>query len=73
MALSVARFLKLDQKQLQKLAGVQKCKSCGVPLQETITGARKTAKGYVCSDCYFKEFSEEVERHPICVPRMHRG
>jgi hypothetical protein len=26
-----------------------------------------------CSDCYFQTMSDDLERHPICVPRMHRG
>jgi hypothetical protein len=50
-----------------------KCARCGVSLHETTTGCRKVKGGCVCSDCYFKDLSEEVEKHPIGVPRMHRG
>lgn len=56
-----------------ELAGIQRCASCGVPLQETITGNRPTDDGHVCSDCYFKMLSEEVDRHPILMPGIVRG
>jgi len=29
-------------------------------------------KKAVCSDCYFDAFGEEIEKHPIFMPRMHR-
>ena len=50
-----------------------KCASCGIALQESITGCRGTYKGYVCSDCYYDMMGEAVEAQPIGVPRMHRG
>ena len=73
MAMTVDAFLDLDRDAIVKLASLQKCRSCHRPLQETITGCRKTRRGYLCSDCYFKELGEGVERHPIGIPRMHRG
>lgn len=24
-------------------------------------------------DCYYSEFSQELDKHPIGIPRMHRG
>lgn len=24
-------------------------------------------------DCYYSEFSKELDKHPIGIPRMHRG
>ncbi len=30
-------------------------------------------KKLVCSDCYFDAFGEEIEKHPIGIPRMHRS
>lgn len=56
-----------------KPAGVQYCVKCKVPLQETVTGNRKTDEGHVCSDCYFKTISDELDQHPIFMPRASRG
>jgi CRISPR/Cas system-associated protein Cas10 (large subunit of type III CRISPR-Cas system) len=56
-----------------KLPGVQRCAVCKVPLQETLTGNRITDKGHVCSDCYFRAMSDELEKHPIVMPRTVRG
>lgn len=58
---------------LKTLPGVQKCTSCGTPLQETVTGNRKTHRGHVCADCYFEMLGEEVERRPVFMPRSVRG
>ncbi len=55
------------------LAGVQRCVECKVPLQETVTGNRKTDKGHMCSDCYFQMLSDELDKHPIFMPRAIRG
>ena len=52
---------------------VQRCVKCEVPLQETVTGNRKTDEGHVCSDCYFRMLSDELEQHPVFVPRTSRG
>ena len=45
------------------------CVQCTTRLQETVTGSRVTAKGNVCSDCYFEAWGEVVEQHPISSPR----
>lgn len=50
-------------------AGVAKCECCGVPLQESITGNRDG----LCSDCYFEDFGEELDAHPISALRVSRG
>jgi ribosomal protein L34E len=54
------------------LPGIQRCAICDVPLQETITGNRKIDEGHVCSDCYFKLIGEELDEHPIAMPRTSR-
>ncbi|WP_166145859.1 hypothetical protein [Methylosinus sp. RM1] len=54
-------------------AGLETCVSCGIPLQESITGNRHCAEGFVCSDCYFDDFGEELDRHPIATLRVVRG
>ncbi|MCW2244920.1 hypothetical protein M2352_000511 [Azospirillum fermentarium] len=65
-----------DQKALndkQPTPGVKGCGTCGVPLQESITGCRKCGDKYVCSDCYFEAFGEVLEAHPIGAFRVLRG
>jgi hypothetical protein len=50
--------------------GVATCRCCGIPLQESVTGNRPDQK---CSDCYFDEFGDELDQHPIAVLRVTRG
>ena len=49
------------------------CCGCGVMLQETITGRRKTPKGEACSDCYYESLGELVETHPIVSAGIRRS
>jgi protein-arginine kinase activator protein McsA len=51
----------------------QKCRSCNVTLQETITGKRKTRAGFVCSDCYYEQIGAEIDQHPIGSGGFRRG
>ncbi|MBI4027618.1 MAG: hypothetical protein HY360_21710 [Verrucomicrobia bacterium] len=51
----------------------QKCSGCGIMLQETITGKRQTPGGYACSDCYYEQLGEEIERRPIASAGIRRG
>jgi hypothetical protein len=51
----------------------QKCFHCQVPLQETLTGKRKTSDGFVCSDCYYDELGAEIERRPLGSAGVRRG
>lgn len=48
---------------------VSTCANCGIWLQDSVTGSHDTDKGPVCSDCYFKEWGDMVEKHPISSPR----
>jgi hypothetical protein len=80
MALTVTEFrkiLKTDQEKLSKREvpdGTIACDSCGVPLQESITGNRPLADGtHRCSDCYYDEMGKEIDDHPIFMPRIRRG
>jgi hypothetical protein len=73
MPITGTELLKMTESQLLELFQPTKCFACGVTLHESTTGCRKVSEGCVCSDCYFKAFSDELESHPICVPRMHRG
>ena len=50
--------------------GVAVCNSCNTPLMETKTGNRRLGDGtHVCSDCYFHDWGNEIESHPIVPPR----
>ena len=51
----------------------QRCISCGVVIQTNITGINKSPKGMVCDDCYYQEWGEEIEKHPVGHPHIHRG
>ena len=51
----------------------QKCCSCQVVLQETITGKRKTSGGFACSDCYYEQLGNEIEQYPIGAGGVRRG
>lgn|SRR5579862_634324 len=83
MALTFEQFqaaLEADRQKLRRKeapAGVAACAICDVPLQESITGNRvihcdETIE-HVCSDCYFEKWGEEIDHHPIAMPRRTRG
>jgi DNA-directed RNA polymerase subunit RPC12/RpoP len=63
---------KMKNEEFRK-SGAQRCAECGVALQETITGNRKTDKGNVCSDCYFHLLGKELDENQIFMPRTVRG
>ena len=69
MSYSFEEFAKLTDEELRKLSSLAQCAACGVPLQESVTGNRKTSKGFVCSDCYYRELGEAIYEHPIGIPR----
>jgi hypothetical protein len=52
---------------------LNRCACCNVVLRESVTGIRKTPDGCVCSDCYWRELSDEIERLPAMPPRMDGG
>jgi hypothetical protein len=63
-----------DRSKLATLGGDQQhCCQCGVLLQETITGKRKTPDGEACSDCYYEQLGDLVEQHPVVSGRVRRG
>ena len=63
-----------DPKLLEQLRKTQPhCPYCGVALQETITGKRRTPKGDACSDCYYGLLGEAIEEHPIASGGSRRG
>ncbi len=76
MPLNVATFLTVVDRDKELLnhnqapAGVVTCNKCGIPLQESVTGNRPNG---TCSDCYFEDFGEELDKHPIALLRVTRG
>jgi hypothetical protein len=73
MPISGIDLLAMTESELTELFQPTKCLICGETLHESTTGCRPIEGGCACSDCYFEAFSKELEQHPICVPRMHRG
>jgi hypothetical protein len=49
------------------------CAYCGIVLQEAITGNRKAPRGRACSDCYYEQIGEGIERHPVTTGKVRRG
>lgn len=43
------------------------CASCHEKL-DMWSGRHQSAKGILCHTCYYTEFGEEVEQHPIGAP-----
>lgn len=57
-----------------KTAAGLTCATCGVPLQESVTGMRQRRDGKCdCSDCYFEAVSAEIDKRPIGAARRPRG
>ena len=73
MLISAKQFLAERASRKKELSGAQRCASCNVALQETITGCRPSEKGMVCSDCYFDAIGAELDNHPIFMPRSIHG
>ena len=73
MAIALTELIK-NPKRVDELVQFQStCAYCGIPLQETITGNRKTPKGRACSDCYYEQIGEGIEQHPIVSGKVRRG
>jgi hypothetical protein len=62
-----------DPSLIERSLKCERCCTCGLELQETITGKRKMPNGYACSDCYYAELGEEIERHPLASAGIRRG
>ena len=55
-------------------AGVEICRSCETPLQESRTGCYQCADGsHVCNRCYYRALGEEIDNHPVGAARPVRG
>lgn len=47
----------------------EKCTSCGIILQECVTGNRNGQ----CSDCYYEDIGKAIDEQPIAAPMVLRG
>jgi hypothetical protein len=71
--MSIKELTQLEDAELLALCQPTACSVCGVKLHESKTGMRRIAGRCVCSDCYFNAFGDELDAHPIGIPRSHRG
>jgi predicted RNA-binding Zn-ribbon protein involved in translation (DUF1610 family) len=73
MAITVEQVLK-DRGLLDSLDALSlTCPHCGVAIQETITGKRRTPQGFACSECYYEQLGAEVAQYPILTGGVRRG
>ena len=69
MTITGTELLSMTVEELLDRYQPSKCAKCNVTLHESTTGCRFIGGDCVCSDCYFHSMSDELDRHPICVPR----
>jgi hypothetical protein len=70
MAIALAQYLAEASRRDSDKGSIEQCIVCGVPLQEAINGYRKVGggTGAECSDCYFSDISDLIDKHPIGKP-----
>ena len=73
MPISGKDWATMTDEEMVELFKPTKCMTCGEILRESTTGCRMVAGGCQSSDCYFNDFSTELDHHPIGIPGMHRG
>jgi hypothetical protein len=73
MAIALTELIEHPEKVDELVQAQEHCAYCGVLLQETITGNRKTPRGRACSDCYYEQIGEGIEQHPIVSGKVRRG
>lgn len=81
MAIKGEDFVKLTDEEMEALFSVPdpNCGICNKPIKpyekiEYIRDSKNPNEMQLThEDCYFSEFSKELDEHPIGIPRMHRG
>jgi len=74
MTMTAREFLRrMENEATEPFDNAPRCVRCGKVLSESVTGSRRTADGYVDSDCYYDGLSTIVEANPIFTPRLRRG
>jgi hypothetical protein len=56
----------LDMEAINKFETI--CVSCRKPILDA-NKSQEVAKGFMCDNCYFEEWGNLVEQHPIVSPR----
>jgi len=70
MAISLKEFVKRSLEEMAALFSRDKCPECKGDFDTHPDEQQYTINGRpVCSDCYFNELGEEIEKHPIGTPR----
>lgn len=67
---------KLTHKQIKQLCPAEKCKICGQEIQfeSNDDPGHTIGEKLVCEDCYYTAMGDEIEKHPLGIPRMpHRS
>ena len=67
MAIKGEDFAKMSKEQVKAIFKPSLCPICGEPLQ--MYEKHQTSRGVICSDCYFDLLGDEVEQHPVGLPR----
>lgn len=68
MAIALAKYLAEASQRDADHDSIEACSSCGVALQEAIHGYRPVGDGAKCSDCYFCDIGDLIDKHPIGKP-----
>ena len=63
---------KMNDEEILARLPVEKCYKCEIPIDRQDEGKYSIEKKPVCGDCYFHEFSNHLDKHPIHRPRTHR-
>jgi hypothetical protein len=67
--MDAAKFMALAETDLEKLFPTSPCRLCPKPIKEGDELQRYYVNGkpvFVHADCYWDEFSKEIEARPIC-------
>lgn len=66
--MAILKKKRLDEESLS----IGTCVLCGKPIIDVHPDeVRMIKNGPVHDDCYFDDFSKELDKHPIGIPRMH--
>lgn len=72
LALTMSEFARVDLTVPVGGDAQAQCVHCGCELRENLTGYRASGDGIRCSDCYFDDLSEIIEKHPVGIPGLRR-
>jgi recombinational DNA repair protein (RecF pathway) len=73
MAMSLEEFARTPVRDLVPRTKDSHCCDCGTLLQESSTGNHPTETGCLCSDCFYAQIGDLIDRHPLGAPHARRG